>query len=68
MTTGRGARLRWGADVEAASAAKPADKTHRIMATFAAFVATWPSMTAGRVAFGLVVAVGTAEASLGFEP
>ena len=68
MTTGRGARLRRGADVEAASAAKPADKTHRIMATFAAFVATWPSKTAGRVAFGLVVALGTAEASLGFEP
>jgi len=38
------------------------------MARFAAFVATWPSKTSGWVAFGLVVAVGTAEASLGFEP
>ena len=66
MTTGRGARLR-GADVEGASAAKPADKAHRIMDRLAAFVATWPPKVAARVAFGLVVAVGAAEASLGFE-
>jgi diguanylate cyclase (GGDEF)-like protein len=68
LTTGWGARLRQGADVDDASAAKPADKTHRIMARLSAFVATWPPKTAGWVAFGLVVALATADASLGFEP
>ncbi len=33
----------------------------------AAFLESWSPRTAGRVAFGLVVAVGTAEASSGFE-
>ena len=38
------------------------------MTRFAAFVATWPAKTVRWVVFGLVVAVGTAEVSLGFEP
>ena len=66
MTKGRRTWLRRGADVEGASARKPTHKARQITSRFAAFVATWPARTTGWVAFGLVVAVGTAEASLGF--
>ncbi len=67
MTTGRRAWLRRGADVEDAPARKPSDRARRITARLAAFVAIWPQKAAGWVAFGLVVAVATAEASLGLE-
>ena len=67
MTAGRGGWVRRGGDAEDLSAEKPSDEALGITTRLAAFVGTWPPKTAGRVAFGLVAAVGMAEALSGFE-
>ena len=54
--------------MEDPSAGESANKAHPITARLAVFVTSWsPKVAGGGVAFGLVVAVGTAEASSGFE-
>ena len=67
MTAGRGGWLRRGGDAEGPSAKKPSDEALGITARLASFVSSWPSKAAARLAFGLVVAVGTAEALSRFE-
>jgi len=68
LTAGRAGRLRRGADVEDTSVGEAPDEARPFTARFAAFLESWPPRTAAWVAFVLVVAVGAADASLGFAP
>ena len=60
--------MRRGADVEDSRVEGPSDAARRVTARLAASLERWPPRTAAGLSIGLVVAVGAAEISSGFEP
>ena len=68
MIAGRGGRVRRGADIEDSRVEGPSDAARRVTARLAASLESWPPRTAAGLSIGLVVAVGVAEISSGFEP
>ncbi len=60
--------MRRGADIEDSRVEGPSDAARRVTARLAASLESWPPRTAAGLSIGLVVAVGAAEISSGFEP
>ena len=60
--------MRRGADIEDSRVEGPSDAARRVTARLAASLESWPPQTAAGLSIGLVVAVGAAEISSGFEP
>ncbi len=68
MIAASGVRVRRGAGVEDSSVEGPSNAARRVGARLTAFLESWSPRTVARVSIGLVVAVGAAEISSGFEP